>query len=103
MTAYVAGLLSICGSVAFAKNGPRQQAWAKHEESVYPEIAKAPEKARSQRNPFENDADAVTAGSKLFAQHCADCHGNMAEGDKKTPSLRENEVQSSTPGALFWS
>jgi mono/diheme cytochrome c family protein len=68
----------------------------------YAEIAKAPENARSKRNPFENDADAVTAGRKLFEQHCAECHGNMAVGGKKGPSLREEEVQRASPGALFW-
>ena len=70
--------------------------------SIYAEIAKAPEKARAQRNPFENEADAVAAGGKLFAQHCAECHGSMAEGGKKGPSLREDEVQRAAPGALFW-
>jgi cytochrome c oxidase cbb3-type subunit 2 len=75
---------------------------AKNDRSVYAEIAKAPRKERAKRNPFENDADAIAAGSKLFEQHCAECHGNMAEGGKKAPSLREEEVQRAAPGALFW-
>ena len=102
LTASFTCLLPICACVVSAKDSPEQQAQAKHEESVYTEIAKAPEKARSQRNPFENDPDAIAAGSKLFAQHCAECHGNMAEGGKKGPSLREEEVQGAAPGALFW-
>jgi len=70
--------------------------------SVYAELAKAPRKAATRRNPLESDPDAVAAGGKLFAQHCAECHGNMAEGGKKAPSLRADEVQHATPGALFW-
>jgi Cytochrome C oxidase, cbb3-type, subunit III len=102
LTASFTRLLPICACVVSAKDSQEQQAHAKHEESVYAEITKAPEKARSQRNPFENDPDAIAAGSKLFAQHCAECHGNMAEGGKKGPSLREEEVQGAAPGALFW-
>ena len=52
--------------------------------------------------PWNHDPDAVAAGGKLFAQHCAECHGDMAEGGKKAPSLRADEVQHATPGALFW-
>jgi hypothetical protein len=29
----------------------------------------------------------VAAGAKLFDLHCAECHGEMAEGGKKAPSL----------------
>ena len=71
-------------------------------DSVYAEIAKAPEKARARRNPLEADPDAVAAGRILFDQHCVECHGATAEGGKKGPNLRAEEVQNSTPGALFW-
>jgi mono/diheme cytochrome c family protein len=70
--------------------------------SVYVELAKAPKKASARRNPLETDPEAPTAGAKLFAQHCAECHGETAEGGKKGPSLRASEVQQATPGALFW-
>ncbi len=106
MTALFAGLLALRPSITSARNNPQPQgrnfAQAKNDKSVYAEIAKAPKKERARRNPLENDADAVAAGGKLFAQHCAECHGNMAEGGKKGPSLREDEVQSAAPGALFW-
>jgi mono/diheme cytochrome c family protein len=68
----------------------------------YTELAKVPEKARTQRNPLENDADSVLAGGKLFQRHCAECHGMKAEGSKRAPSLLREEVQQATPGALFW-
>jgi mono/diheme cytochrome c family protein len=70
--------------------------------SVYAELAKVPKKAMARRNPFEGDAEAVVAGQKLFAMHCAECHGDTAEGGRKGPSLRADEVQQATPGTLFW-
>lgn len=70
--------------------------------SVYAELASAPEKACARSNPFEHDPDAVAAGAKLFSLHCAECHGELALGTKKAPSLRAPEVQQATPGALFW-
>jgi len=68
----------------------------------YAEFAKVPEKARAKSNPLTEDPDAPLAGRKLFEQHCAECHGNAAEGGKKAPSLRAEEVQQATPGTLFW-
>jgi mono/diheme cytochrome c family protein len=44
----------------------------------------------------------LAAGAKLFELHCAECHGANADGGKKGPSLRAQEVQQATPGTLFW-
>jgi mono/diheme cytochrome c family protein len=74
----------------------------KKDSSVYAELEKAPRKARNRRNPLEIDPDAVAAGAKLFDLHCAECHGEMAEGGHKGPSLRADQVQQSAPGTLFW-
>jgi mono/diheme cytochrome c family protein len=71
----------------------------------YAELSKAPAKAAVRRNPLEHDPEALAAGTKLFAQHCAECHGENAEGgkgSKKGPSLRADEVQQASPGTLFW-
>jgi mono/diheme cytochrome c family protein len=70
--------------------------------NYYAEFAKVPEKARAKSNPLAQDPGAPVAGRKLFEQHCAECHGNTAEGGKKAPSLRAEEVQQATPGTLFW-
>jgi mono/diheme cytochrome c family protein len=70
--------------------------------AVYAELDRAPEKARNRRNPLENDPEAIAAGQLLFERHCAECHGAAAQGSKKAPSLRAEEVQSATPGAIFW-
>ena len=65
-------------------------------------LAKVPEKAAARTNPLQNDPDAVAGGAKLFALHCAECHGGRAQGGKKAPSLLIDDVQRSTPGAIFW-
>ena len=72
------------------------------DKSVYAELRNAPAKAAAKRNPLELDPEAVTAGAKLFAMHCAECHGATAGGGKKGPSLRVEDVQQATPGSLFW-
>jgi mono/diheme cytochrome c family protein len=72
------------------------------DENDYAALAEAPEKACVRQNPFEGDMRAAAAGKKLFAQHCAECHGRSAEGSSRAPSLREDEVQQATPGTLFW-
>ena len=75
---------------------------ARKNNPVYAELAKAPKKAIARPNPLEADPDAVAAGAKLFDLHCAECHGEMAEGGKKAPGLLADEVQQAAPGALFW-
>ena len=82
--------------------GAAQTSPSKNDSSLYAELAKAPKKDAARRNPLAKDPDAVAAGGKLFAQHCAECHGEMADGGKKGPSLRADEVQQATPGTLFW-
>ena len=72
------------------------------DKSIYAELKKAPAKATRKRNPLEKDPDAVAAGAKLFEMHCAECHGASANGAKKGPSLRVEEVQQAPAGALFW-
>ncbi len=74
----------------------------KYDPAIYAELQRAPKKARERANPLENDPDAVAAGAILFEQHCAECHGKSAKGTRKAPSLRAPEVQSATPGTLFW-
>ena len=71
-------------AVAFAQTN---SATPSKSNSVYAELAKAPQKATARPNPLAADSDAIPAGAKLFAQHCAECHGDMADGGKKGPSL----------------
>ena len=82
--------------------GQKDQPSASSRDSVYAELGKAPKKAAARRNPLAEDPNAVAGGAKLFSQHCAECHGDTAEGGKKGPSLHAPEVQQSTSGTLFW-
>ena len=95
-------ILSLCIRIAAQTPGP---AIPSNQNVLYAELARVPSKAAARRNPLEDDRDAKAAGEKLYAQHCAECHGATAEGGngaKKGPSLRAREVQQATPGTLFW-
>ena|ERR1700689_2184606 len=92
-------LLILTRGVALAQDRSKP---AVKDNSVYAELTKAPKKAAARHNPLATDPDAVAAGAKLFSLHCAECHGDMAEGTKKAPSLLADEVQRATPGTLFW-
>ena len=74
----------------------------KNDALVYAELANAPAKARAKANPLASDPDAVAAGGNLFEQHCAECHGDAAEGSRKGPSLLAEPVQTAESGTLFW-
>ena len=93
-------------SVVMAQKGKIEKlpvvAGPKYDPAIYAELQKAPEKARNRANPLQNDPEAVAAGAIVFEQHCAECHGNAAEGSRKAPSLLVPEVQNATPGTLFW-
>jgi mono/diheme cytochrome c family protein len=97
-----AGTALLIASVAFARQEKAVPCNYQGAAPVYAELAKAPEKARAKRNPFERDSEAIAAGRNLFEQHCSECHGNAGEGSKKAPSLRVEEVQNAAPGAIFW-
>jgi mono/diheme cytochrome c family protein len=60
------------------------------------------ENERARKNPYAEQADAIAAGKRMFADHCAKCHGSDALGRGKRPSLRSKEVQKATDGELFW-
>jgi mono/diheme cytochrome c family protein len=99
----VSSILAVVLAVSLAAARKEDPAPAKkNDNSVYAELAKAPRKAVAQRNPLENDPDAAAAGGKLFELRCAECHGDMAEGGRKAPSLLADPVQQATPGTLFW-
>jgi mono/diheme cytochrome c family protein len=94
-------VLTLLAPCVFAQKENRQYKY-KNDASLYAELAKAPRKVSQRRNPWEGDPDAVPAGANLFDQHCAECHGELAEGSHKGPNLRVDAVQQATPGTLFW-
>ena len=62
----------------------------------------APAATARLQNPYHGQAKAVASGRKLFHQHCAQCHGNNAEGLGKAPPLRSPIVQQAPEGVLYW-
>ena len=66
------------------------------------ESAHAPPAAREWRNPYAGQPDAVLAGKKLYARHCAQCHAEDGRGRGKALDLRSPPVQDAPSGVLFW-
>lgn len=92
-------IFTICILGVVVAGTPQIQA---QKRDMYAALAAAPEKARERKNPFAGDPEAVAVGGKLFAQHCAECHGAKAGGTRRGVSLLREEVQQATPGTLFW-
>ena len=84
--------LTFCVSCAMAASAADYSAWLQH----------VPDADRKRTNPYAGQSDAVAAGSKLFADHCAKCHGADALGSRKKPSLRAPAVQKASDGEIFW-
>lgn len=81
-------------SCALARKAP--------ESKFYSQLALAPGDAQARANPLGRDPAAVAAGKKLYARHCVDCHGVNGVDGRKGPGLLAPEVQTASPGALFW-
>jgi mono/diheme cytochrome c family protein len=66
-------------------------------------MSEVPPRDQQKTNPFRNQPEAIQAGRLLFEDHCAQCHGENAEGKKKRPSLRTARIQSeASEGAVHW-
>ena len=67
-----------------------------------PRAGKAPWAAHRRPNPYEGNPNAVRAGHKLFARHCAECHGENGRGGRNAPPLDTHAIRRATAGELFW-
>ncbi|MFZ0522363.1 MAG: cytochrome c [Candidatus Acidiferrales bacterium] len=66
-------------------------------------LKKVPRDYHTKVNPYAGQPAAIAGGARLFADHCAKCHGADALGDDKHPSLRSDRIQiEATPGDIFW-
>ena len=66
-------------------------------------LIQVPLRERQRTNPYSDHSEAVQAGRLLFAEHCAQCHGDNANGKSKKPSLRTERIRSAaTDGDLHW-
>src|SRR5689334_1596273 len=52
------------------------------------------------KNPYSGDADAASAGKKLYGQYCQGCHGVSGHGLGSNPSLKMAAKKDSA-GRLF--
>jgi mono/diheme cytochrome c family protein len=82
--------------------GGERDRWPRDARGVLLAIARAPAKAREQKNPYEGEQEAVRAGEKLYRQKCAECHGVDARGTSRAVNLHWASVQNATPGELAW-
>jgi len=62
----------------------------------------APPSAAQMKNPYAGDAQAAAGGKKLYAQNCAQCHGNNLQGMGPAPTLLSPKVKNAKPGETFW-
>ena len=90
--------LSICVLILIATPLLYSQARTKKSGSG---LVDAPQKVRTLENPFRGNESARAAGKKLFERHCAECHGQSAEGGAEAPPLRAAS-EAATPGMLQW-
>ena len=69
-------------------------------------LRKVPAKDRVRNNPFAADPKAPAAGANIFAEHCASCHGEEAQGKQDgkhlRPNLHSDRIKQAKPGELFW-
>jgi mono/diheme cytochrome c family protein len=65
-------------------------------------LKKVPDADRARTNPYAGQADAVTAGSILFHNNCAHCHGDKAQGKGNHPALQSERIRTATDGDLAW-
>lgn len=77
---------------------PKQKEW------------KAPESAKSMKNPIPADATSIAAGKTVYVKECLQCHGkkglgdgpNAATLDKSPEPLNTAKVKNQADGELFW-
>ncbi|MGA2433730.1 MAG: cytochrome c [Bryobacteraceae bacterium] len=53
------------------------------------------------RNPAAPQSPDVQAGEKLFREHCAQCHGALAQGTGRAPALRTAFIHNASPDFLM--
>src|SRR5438876_1585337 len=79
----------------------RAEAHAADSAAEAPSWTKAPSSAQARANPYGGNADAVRAGRKLVARHCASCHGEDGHGGRSAPPLDSVAVRRAADGDLF--
>jgi len=62
----------------------------------------APASAKSEKNPYAGQADAMTAGKTVYSSTCVTCHGLGGQGTGNVPPLSDGPAQTASDGEIFW-
>ena len=65
-------------------------------------LRRVPASARGRANPLPDQQAAAQAGLHLYANECARCHGDHAQGKGSRPPLISDRVAQATDGELAW-
>src|SRR5262249_57610803 len=52
--------------------------------------------------PSTRKEEGRLAGARLYASHCAGCHGRDRQGIGSAPALADAKIYNAPPGTLFW-
>ena len=65
-------------------------------------LSRAPAMQAARLNPLASNPEARQAGARLYASHCAGCHGRDRQGIGSAPALADAKIYNAPPGTLFW-
>lgn len=65
-------------------------------------LKKVPASDRAMVNPVAAQPDAISAGSNLYKNNCAQCHGADGNGRGGRPAVRSARIAGTTDGDLYW-
>ena len=65
-------------------------------------LKKVPASERARVNPVAAQPDAIAAGSNLYRNNCAQCHGADGNGRGSRPPVHSARIAGATDGDLFW-
>ncbi len=112
VTRYFGGM-AVFGALVFGGIGSLWASWLVIERAGHPGQGRweVPESARKVKNPIRATAASIQKGRRLFAEHCAMCHGDEGKGDgpmaealetKPTDLTDRARIASQSDGELFW-
>ncbi|GBC83012.1 Cbb3-type cytochrome c oxidase subunit FixP [bacterium HR10] len=99
MTLLLAVVLEVGSDVWAPRRASAQDRW------------NVPESAKKMKNPIRATATSIQKGKRLFAEHCAMCHGDAGKGDGPMAEALETKPADLTDrarmtlqsdGELFW-